>query len=230
MNKEEFIKNLKDLKIEISELQLLKLNQFYKLVIEENEKQNLTRIIEEKDFYLKHFYDSLTLTKIIDLNSSETLCDVGTGAGFPGIVLKIMFPKLKVTLLESTFKKTVFLNKVVEKLELENINVICERAENHRIKYDIVTSRAVAKLNILLELCIPITKKNGYFIAMKANCQNEIIQAEKALKILESKISKIDEFYLNNNDNQRTLIKIKKLNETNGKYPRKFEQIIKNPL
>lgn len=230
MNKEEFIKNIKNLNIKIENDQLNKLEKFYELVINENNFQNLTRIIKKEEFYLKHLYDSLTIVKIINLNEEKTLCDVGTGAGFPGIVLKIMFPNLKIDLIESTEKKAKYLKDAIEKLQLKDINVYCKRVENHTKKYDIVISRAMSKLNILVELCIPITKINGYLIAMKGNCEEEIINAKNALKELNSKIIKIEKFKLFNGDNQRTLIKIQKQKEVNGKYPRKFEQIIKNPL
>ena len=172
MNKKEFINALKELNISVTPLQLEKLDIYYNLLIEENKKYNLTAITNKEDVYLKHFYDSLTLTKIITL-SNQHICDIGTGAGFPGIVLKIIFPDLKVTLLDSTEKKCKFLKLIISKLNLNNIDVINERAEIYskttREKYDIVTSRAVAPLKHLLEYSIPLVKVNGYYIAMKKN-------------------------------------------------------------
>ena len=230
MNKEEFISKISELKISLSDNQLNQLDDYYKLILEASKTQNLTTILEKKDVYLKHFYDSLTITKCVDLNEIKTLCDVGTGAGFPGIVLNICFPNLEVTLIDSTLKKVVFLNNVIKELKLKNISAICERAEKHTKKYDIVTSRAVARLTILLEICLPITKTNGFFIAMKANAKEEIKQSESALNTLNGKIIDIKEFSLINSENQRTLIKIQKTGEINKKYPRNFEQIIKKPL
>ena len=163
MNKEVFIEELNKLNINITDKQLKQLDAYYNLLIEENKKYNLTSITKEEDVYLKHFYDSLTITKIIDLNK-ESLCDIGTGAGFPGIVLKILFPNLKVTLLDSTLKKCNFLKLAIEELNLTDIEVINERAEiyskKEREKYDIVTSRAVAPLKHLLEYSVPLDRKS----------------------------------------------------------------------
>ena len=174
----EFILELKKLNIEINEEQINKLEQYYRLVIEKNKVMNLTGITDKKDFYLKHFYDSLTINKIIDLNNIETLCDIGSGAGFPGIVIKILFPKIKVTLIDSLNKRILFLNEVINKLELKGIETICIRAEEYakenEEKYDLVTARAVASLNILLECCIKLVRKNKYFIAMKGTNREEI--------------------------------------------------------
>ena len=156
MDKEEFIKEVSNLGIEVSLDQLEKLDRYYDLLVEWNKKINLTAIVEKKKVYLKHFYDSLTLVKVIDLNKENTFLDVGTGAGFPGIVIKIFFPHLKVTLLDSIGKRIVFLKKVINELKLDNILCVCERAEvyacSHRNCYDVVTARAVSSINILLEL------------------------------------------------------------------------------
>ncbi len=233
MNKEIFIKELKELNISLSEKQLKQLDIYYNLLIEENRKYNLTSITNEEDVYLKHFYDSLTITKIINLDS-QSLCDIGTGAGFPGIVLKIVFPNLKITLLDATLKKCNFLELVINKLQLENIEVINERAEiyskNIREKYDIVTSRAVAPLKHLLEYSIPLVKVNGYYIAMKSDITEEIKGIEKYEKELSIKeINKIT-FNLPIENSLRTLIKYQKNNITNKKYPRKYNEIKKKNL
>jgi len=234
MTEQEFLNALKDINITLTNEQLEQLNTYYELLVEYNKVMNLTAITDKKDVYLKHFYDSLTLTKIIDLNSIDTLCDIGTGAGFPGLVLKIVFPNLKITLVDSLNKRINFLNTVIDKLNLENIEAIHERAEvfsiNNIEKYDVITARAVAKLNILLELSIQAIKINGYFIAMKSNVEEELINIDKTLEKLNCKfVSKI-EFKLPIENSNRTLIKVEKFDKTPSIYPRKFEQIKKKPL
>ena len=186
MNRNEFIKECKKLGIDLTEEQLNKLEQFYELLKEWNTKINLTRIIEKEDVYLKHFYDSLTLIKAIDLTKEITLCDVGTGAGFPGIVLKIVFPNLKITLIDSLLKRVKYLNDIIEKLELKEIEALHYRIEDYNKlgnKFDIVTARAVANLSKLYDYCIPGVKKEGVFIAMKANAKEEIEELQKKKKV-----------------------------------------------
>ncbi len=233
MNKEEFVKALECLNINLTEKQLKDLDTYYKMLIEYNSHTNLTRITEEKEVYLKHFYDSLTLIKTINLNN-QTLLDVGTGAGFPGLVLKIVFPNLKVVLLDSLNKRITFLNSVIEKLNLKNVTAVHERAEeyalNNKESFDIVTSRAVANLNMLSELCIPFVKPGGYFIPMKADAKDEIKNAQNAIKTLGGVIKDIINFQLPNDTGIRTLIKIEKVSKTSEKYPRKFAEIKKKPL
>lgn len=214
MNKEEFINELEKINIKLSDKQLSQLDLYYKLLIEWNEKINLTRIIEENDVYLKHFYDSLTITKVIDLNSNLSLCDIGTGAGFPGLVLKIVFPNLKITLVDALLKRINFLNIVIKELGLTNIETVHSRAEDynklHKEKFDIVTARAVSKLSNLLDYSIPLVKKNGYFIPLKANCEEEIKECEKIMKRKNLVIEKIEEFNLPIENSHRTIIKIRK--------------------
>lgn len=233
MNKDEFIIALQKLGINATKDQLLKLDIYYNMLTEYNEHVNLTRIIEEKDVYLKHFYDSLTISKIIELKNQSVL-DIGTGAGFPGIVLKIFYPNIKITLVDSLNKRIVFLNKVVKQLGLKGVTLVHDRAEDfaktNREKYDVVTSRAVAELRILLEYSVPCLKVNGTFISMKGKADEELLNSKSALLVLNSKIIDIKEFQLPNNEGQRTLIKVVKLKETNVKYPRKFSEIKKNPL
>ena len=233
MNKEEFIKELEKLGINISNNQLEKLNTYYKMLIDYNTHTNLTRITEEKDVYLKHFYDSLTIIKAIKLNNQSVL-DIGTGAGFPGLVLKIVFPNLKVTLVDSLNKRIIFLNNVIKELNLENIKAIHARAEEYiidnREKFDIVTSRAVANLNILSELCIPYVKVGGYFIAMKAEAEEEINLSQNVIKTLGGVLKDTIIFKLPKEDSVRTLIKIVKSVKTDSKYPRKFNEIKKKSL
>lgn len=233
MHKEEFIKALEELNINITKKQLSNLDTYYKMLIDYNSHTNLTRITDEKEVYLKHFYDSLTLVKAIKLDN-QSLLDVGTGAGFPGLVLKIIFPNLKITLVDSLNKRIVFLNYVIETLKLSDIKVIHTRAEeyalNNREKYDIVTSRAVAQLNMLSELCLPMVKINGYFIPMKAQVENEIDVSKKAIKTLGGELKDKIIFKLPYEAGIRTLIKIKKITKTSVKYPRKFSEIKKKPL
>ena len=213
MNKEEFVSELKKLNIMLSSHQLDQLDKYYYLLKEWNEKINLTRIIEENDVYLKHFYDSLTLSRVIDLNNDLTLCDIGTGAGFPGLVLKIVFPKLKITLVDSLLKRIKFLNIVIEELGLINIETVHSRAEDyvkfHKNEFDIVTSRAVSRLINLLEYSTPLVKKGGYFIPMKANCEDEIKESLPILKRKNLTVEKIDEFTLPIENSKRTIIVIK---------------------
>lgn len=228
MNKETFIKELKKINIKLTAEQLNQLEKYYEILVIENEKYNLTAITRKEDVYLKHFYDSLTLTKIIDLNN-QSLCDIGTGAGFPGIVLKIVYPTLKVTLLDATEKKCKFLQKIINSLNLKDIEVINERAEIfskvNREKYDIVTSRAVAPLKHLLEYSIPLVKINGYYIAMKGEITKEIENIDIYYKKLDIIKDKILTFQLPFEKSTRTLIRYQKLKKTNQKYPRKYKEI-----
>ena len=233
MNKEEFINGLKELNIEITEKQLNQLEEYYNLLVTENKKYNLTAITEKEQVYLKHFYDSITLSKIIKLDN-QTLCDIGTGAGFPGLVLKIMFPNLKVTLIESNGKKCNFLNIVKEKLELENITIINERAEiysiNNREIFDIVTSRAVAPLKHLLEYSVPAVKVNGHYVAMKSNIENETQTIDNYYKKLNINLEEKIVFNLPKENSLRTILLYKKNKETNKIYPRKYTDIKKKDL
>lgn len=233
MNKQNFIEELLKLNIKISDIQLEKLEKYYEILERENKLYNLTSITEKESVFLKHFYDSLTIVKIIDLNN-ETLCDLGTGAGFPGMVLKIMFPNLKVTLIDATLKKCNFLEKVIKELKLEKINVINARVEEYakieREKYDIVTARAVAPLKHLLEYGIPLLKVNGTFVAMKGNVNEELKNIDNYLDKLKIKQDKIIDFQLPLENSHRTLISFIKLAKTDIKYPRKYSEIKKKSL
>lgn len=234
MNQNKFIEELNKININLTDNQLNQLEKYYELLVEWNEKFNLTNITDKNQVYLKHFYDSITLSKIIDLNEQESLCDIGTGAGFPGLVLKIVFPNLKIVLVDSLNKRIEFLKEVIKKLNLTNIEVYHDRAEefakNNIEKFDIVTARAVAHLSILLEYSIPMIKINKYFIAMKANIDTEIEESSNALEKLNSKIVKIEQFTLPIEESNRTIIKIEKMGKTNKKYPRKNSEIKKRRL
>ena len=233
MNQDKFIEYVLKLGIEVTENKLNRLEKYYNLLVEYNKIMNLTAITEKEMVYLKHFYDSLTISKIIDLNKYNTLCDLGSGAGFPGIVLKIFYPHLKITLIDSLNKRITFLNKVISELALDNIEAIHIRIEDYarieREKYDVVTARAVAPINILLELGISLVKVNNYFIAMKGNMNNEP-HYELALKKLNCIEENIIKFKLPIEESNRTLIKIKKEQKTIIKYPRKIIEIKNNTL
>lgn len=209
MNKEEFVKECKKININITNKQLIKLEKFYHLMIEWNKKINLTRITEEKEVYLKHFYDSLTLNKVIDLKNIKTLCDIGTGAGFPGIVLKIIFPNIKITLIDSLQKRVNYLNEIIKELELDNIEAIHTRGENYQGEFEVVTSRAVANIEKLVNYTMHLVSKNGVFIAMKGNLESELNQQVR--KKIEKKfiIKKQEEFILPKEGSKRTLLILK---------------------
>ena len=234
MNKNEFIKEVKKLNINITDEMLDKLDIYCSFLLEYNKHTNLTAIKEENDIYLKHFYDSLTLTKVIDLNEYNTLLDIGSGAGFPGMVLKIFFPKLKVYLVDSNNKKCKFLLELKEKLNVDNLIVINNRIENLYNEFlnsiDIVTARAVTNLPVLTELAIPLVKANKYFIAMKGNAEEELENSMHAIKQLNCSIDNVITFDLYNNSGVRTLISIKKNKNTELKNIRTYDKIIKKPL
>lgn len=210
MNKEEFIKYTKELGIELTKEQLNQLDKFYKLLIEWNNKINLTRIVGEDEVYLKHFYDSLTIAKVLDLKEKKTLCDVGTGAGFPGVVLKIVYPNLKVTLVDSLLKRVNYLNKIIKELELTDIEAIHVRGEDFRGNFDVVTSRAVANIEKLLNYTMHLVDKKGVFIAMKGNIDNELTNAVR--RKIEKKfiIDRIEKFLLPIEESQRSILIIRK--------------------
>ena len=233
MNQNRFIEELKLINISLTQNQLDQLNEYYNLLIEYNKVMNLTGITDYEEVYLKHFFDSLTLAKVIDLNSINSLCDIGTGAGFPGLVLKIVFPNLKITLLDSLNKRVEFLKVVIDKLNLKNIEVIHSRAEDYalknRNKFDVTTARAVAHTSILLEYAIPLTKINGYFIPLKANMIEELKEIDNAINELNVRLIKKEEFKLPIEGSTRTILLFEKLKD-NKKYPRKYSEIKKKRL
>ena len=224
---------LNQLKIENIDLIIDKFELYYNLLIEWNNKMNLTGITERNSVYLKHFYDCITLIKAIDLTKNLKIVDVGTGAGFPGLVLKIVFPNLDVVLVDALNKRINFLNHVIESLKLENIEAIHDRIENYAKNnlevFDLVTCRAVAKLNIISELCLPLAKVNGDVIPMKASIEDEISYT-KYLEVLKSKVESVITFNLPIENSVRNLIVIKKYGSIDKKYPRQYDKIIKNPL
>lgn len=233
MNKELFIEELKKLNIEVTTDKLTKLDKYYQLLVSENKLYNLTAITEEEQVYLKHFYDSLTISKTINLKN-QSIIDLGTGAGFPGMVLKIFYPDIKLTLLDSTLKKCNFLKKVSVELNLENVTIINERAEeygkNNREIYDVVVSRAVAPLKHLLEYGVPLLRINGLFISMKGNIENNITNIDDYINKL--KLSNIDviSFQLPIENSNRNLVKFTKIAKTPDIYPRKYTEIKKEKI
>ncbi len=209
MTKEEFMSELEKLNIVLTEEQLEKLEKFYNLLIEWNKKINLTRITEKEDVYLKHFYDSLTITKVVDLSKIETLCDVGTGAGFPGIILKIVYPNLKITLIDSLQKRVNYLNEIIKELDLKDIKAIHTRGEDYHEKFDIVTARAVANMEKLTKYTMHLVKKDGSFIAMKGNIEEELTKTMENKMNKKYKIEKIEKFTLPKEESLRSLVIIK---------------------
>ena len=208
MNKEEFTIAVKELGISLTEEQLNKLDQFYNLLIEWNNKINLTRITEEKEVYLKHFYDSITIVKVVDLAKKNTLCDVGTGAGFPGIVLKIVFPNLKITLVDSLLKRVTYLNTIIKELELKDIIAIHSRGEDFDEKFDVVTALAVANIEKLLNYTMHLLDKKGLFIAMKGNIDEELTQSVIKKINKQYAIKEINKFILPIENSNRSLVVI----------------------
>jgi|SRR5690554_3830919 len=203
-------------------------------LIEENKKYNLTSITDINEIYIKHFLDSLLIINSVDFDNIKTMCDIGTGAGFPGVPIKILYPHLKLTLVDSVKKKTVFLTNLVELLNLDDVVIINDRIENLNNKYnnyfELVTARAFSSLVVLLELGIPLLKVDGIMISMKAsNYLNDVEEASGALKILKSQIVKVDQMKLPNNYGLRNQIVIRKKQIVKG-YPRSFNLIKNKPL
>ena len=225
---------LKNIDIILSESQLEQFKTYFEFLVEYNENVNLTAITEEEEVYIKHFYDSLLLSKSIDLNNVKTLCDVGSGAGFPSIPLKIAFPHLEITIIDGLDKRITFLKQLASKLGLDGVNCVHGRAEEYarenREKFDVVTARAVARANILNELCIPLVKVGGHFVSMKGKNAEEEINEGNSLKILNAKIVKQNEYFLPKEESKRVLILIKHFDKCPNKYPRAFAAIKKKPL
>ena len=234
MNLNEFISKVKELGIELNDNQINQFNKYYELLVEYNKVMNLTGITEYEEVLEKHFYDSLTMANKVNLNNS-TLVDIGAGAGFPCIPLKIAFPSLDVTVVDSLAKRMKFLEIVIKELNLENIRCLAMRGEDfaklHREEFDFVTARAVARLNILNEITLPLVKVGGYFIALKGqDGLIEIDECKDAFNKLGARIDMIDEFNLPSENAKRINIFIKKEKKTNVIYPRDYTKIKKNPL
>ncbi|WP_455485278.1 16S rRNA (guanine(527)-N(7))-methyltransferase RsmG [Gemella sp.] len=236
MDKEQFYSAVKEkVGIELTELQKEQYNKYYNLVVEWNQKINLTAITEEEEFYTKHFFDSISLAFYKDYSNIESICDVGSGAGFPSIPLKILYPNLKVTIVDSLNKRIKFLNIVKDELGLTDCNFVHARAEEfgqnkeYRESFEIVTARAVARLNVLAELCLPLVKKDGYFLSLKAQkAEEETKEAINAIKLLGGKLEQDLEFDIEGEE--RHILEIRKAKETPNKYPRKAGTPNKKPI
>jgi 16S rRNA (guanine527-N7)-methyltransferase len=228
MNIEQFKAMLLEKGIALSDEQLDQFDQYFHTLVEWNEKMNLTAITDQEDVYLKHFYDSISAAFYFDFKQPLHLCDVGAGAGFPSIPIKIAFPHLEVTIVDSLNKRITFLNHLANVLKLENVHFIHDRAETfgvnpaHRESYDLVTARAVARMSVLSELCLPLVKVGGHFIAMKAaHANDELNIGKKAITTLGGRVEQMHTFTLPMEESERNILVIKKEKQTPKKYPRK---------
>lgn len=239
MNPEKFVLELSKHNFELTDKQKEQFKLYFKFLIEVNEHVNLTRITEENEVYLKHFYDSITPLFVFGdvFKEGATLCDVGAGAGFPSIPLKILVPSLKVTIVDSLAKRLTFLKELIAKLDLIDVELVHGRAEDvgqnklYREKFDIVTARAVAKMSVLSEYCLPLVKKGGYFVALKGpKAEDELDEGKKALAVLGGKLIKDEELTLPETTEERTLVLVKKVKETPKKYPRQAGTPRRKPI
>lgn len=230
-----FKEELKKINIDLNPAMEEKFEIYYNYLIEVNSYMNLTAITEKKDVYNKHFLDSLQINSLIEKDKEVTLVDVGSGAGFPGIPLAIVNPNLKVTIIDSLNKRIVFLNDLIKKLNLDNVVALHYRAEDYAKEcislFNIVTARAVARLNVLSELCMPLARIDGLFIAMKgSNGKEELEEARNAIGILGGKVLDTIEVELPDEAGKREIIVVKKVKETPSLYPRQFSKIKEKPL
>ncbi len=234
MGYNKFIEELNKIGITINEEQMLKLEQYFNILVEENEKYNLTALTSKEEVFYKHFYDSIAVAKYIEF-TNQSICDVGSGAGFPSIPLKIIFSDLNITIVDALSKRINFLNMLCEKLQLDNVNCVHARAEDyakeHRESFDLVTARAVASLPILSELCIPLVKVQGHFFVLKgSNGFEELDSAKNAITKLGCVVTNSYEYALPFNYGERTFFMLEKRYKSPSKYPRNFGQIKNKPL
>jgi 16S rRNA (guanine527-N7)-methyltransferase len=234
---EQFEENLREKGISLTQNQLEQFELYYETLVEWNEKMNLTAITDKAEVYLKHFYDSITAAFYFDFTKPFHLCDVGAGAGFPSIPLKIVFPHIEVTIVDSLNKRISFLNHLAKELKLENVHFIHDRAETfginplYRESFDVVTARAVARMSVLSELCLPLVKVGGHFIAMKAaHANDELEVGQKAITTLGGKLEAMHTFTLPMEESERNILIIKKEKQTPKKYPRKPGTPGKTPI
>lgn len=228
MNEDQFVEALKEHGIELSTKQLQQFDKYFHMLVEWNEKMNLTAITDKPSVYLKHFYDSISAAFYVDMIGKKSICDVGAGAGFPSIPLKICFPDLSVTIVDSLNKRISFLNELASELQLDSVNFVHSRAEDfgqhpkYREQFDIVTARAVARLSVLSELCIPLAKEGGVFMSMKgAAAEEEYKDAKKAITVLGAELVEEFSFSLPMEESERTIFLFNKIKKTPKKYPRK---------
>lgn len=230
MTEQEFIEELNNNNIHLSEYQITQFKIYCEYLLEYNKHTNLTAIKEETQVYLKHFFDSSMILFNRDISNKKIL-DIGTGAGFPGIVLKIICPTIDLTVLDSNNKKTAFIKLLTKKLNIE-VNIINDRAENisKKEEYDIVVSRAVAPLRILVELSLPLLKINGIMIHQKSHIEEELDESKDTIEIIGGSLLKVEKLNYINTLGERCLVIIKKENKTPSIYPRKYDKILKSPL
>lgn len=237
MDTELFQSSLGEKGIVLSPTQMEQFDTYFRLLVEWNEKMNLTSITEKKEVYLKHFYDSISAAFYFDFTKPLSLCDVGAGAGFPSLPINICFPHLEISIVDSLQKRITFLSHLSGQLGLQNVSLFHDRAETfaknkeHRESYDVVTARAVARLTVLSELCLPLVKQKGYFIAMKAaSATEELTSAEKAVNTLGGALKEVHSFELPIEKSDRSIIIIDKVKATPNKYPRKPGMPNKMPI
>lgn len=236
MNEQQFKEALSEKGIHLTDTQLEQFRVYFEELVEWNEKMNLTAITDQPDVYLKHFYDSITAAFYLDFSNPLKVCDVGAGAGFPSIPLKICFPQINVTIVDSLNKRIQFLTHLSEKLNLSGVEFVHARAEDfgqsaQRESFDLVTARAVARLSVLAELCVPLVKKGGVFAAMKAaSAPDELKDAESALQKLGVNLEEVHSFKLPVEESDRYIQVFKKFKNTPKKYPRKAGMPNKSPI
>ena len=239
MNPEKFVLELSKHNFELTDKQKQQFKLYFKMLIEVNEHVNLTRITEEDEVYLKHFYDSITplFTFGAVFKDGATLCDVGAGAGFPSIPLKILKPGLKVTIVDSLQKRLNFLKDLISELGLTDVELGQGRAEDvgpnklYRERFDFLTARAVARMSVLSEYCLPLVKKGGYFVALKGpKAEDELDDGKKALEVLGGKLIKDEELTLPASEEERTLVLVQKVKSTPKKYPRQAGTPRRKPI
>lgn len=234
---DKFEQQLEQLNIKLNEQQKEQFHRYYELLVEWNKVMNLTGITEYGEVNEKHFIDSLAINKVIDIEKIDTVLDIGTGAGFPGLPLKIAYPHLKVVLLDSLQKRINFLNTVIEELGLEEIETLHGRAEDYakkteyREQFDLCVSRAVANLSTLSEYCIPYIRVGGIFVSYKSgNIDEEVDNSKKAVKVLGGKLESVEKFQLPGTEISRSFVKVKKIEQTKKRYPRKAGLPGKEPI
>ncbi|MEK4138963.1 MAG: 16S rRNA (guanine(527)-N(7))-methyltransferase RsmG [Kurthia gibsonii] len=237
MNEEQFIQALKEQGIELSEKQIQQFRRYFEILVEWNEKMNLTAITDEPSVYLKHFYDSISASFHFDFTKVTTVCDVGAGAGFPSLPIKICYPHLHITIVDSLNKRIQFLNHLSDEIGLDHVEFVHARAEEfgqnpqYREKFELVTARAVARLSVLSELCLPLVKEGGQFLALKAaSGDDELKDAKKAITVLGGKLVHHVAFELPVEESERTIYVFDKVKATPKKYPRKPGTPNKSPI